>query len=278
MAALWRRVRYFRTAQGRPAWNQPGPPFQAKTRPETTPGSTTWACRTSTTTSSSSSTSTIIRPRNTSTARSATSTIRGGVGAGAERAATSNAGPRGGLAEQDVVLQGPLQMGFYGHNARRSSSARTPRTGPSAGASAASSRPARRGPPRHGRARRRRAHRRVRARIIATGEGPRTWRGPISASSSRGRTRWCRSSCSTRRAWCAGTRPGRRSSSSWPRAGTRCGRCRSVLWVLPVVALLRPADRERLAVRVPGVQPRRRPRRDADVALEPAGSSRPGSG
>ena len=51
----------------------------------------------------------------------------------------------------------------------------------------------------------------------------------------------------------------------------------AVLWVLPVVALLtgRPIANVSL---FEYVQPRRRPRRDADVALEPAVSSRRGSG
>ena len=185
-------------------------------RPETsTPGSTTSRWRASTTTSSSSSTSTTIRPRSTSTARSATSTIPRWRGCRRRAsAATSSSWTARGLAEQDLVLQGPLQMGFYGHSRTpfiigshttyRTEAVRGHRRLPA---------DARGGPPGHGRARRRRSHRRVRARDHRRpARVPRT-SGPTSASSSRGRTRWCRSSCSTRRAWCAGTRPGRRSSS-----------------------------------------------------------------
>ena len=186
-----------------------------------------------------------------------------------------------GLAEQDLVLQGPLQMGFYGHS-------RTPFIIGSHTSYRTVGDPldrrlpadARGGPPRHGRARRRRLHRASTSRRSSPrATGPRT-SAPTSASSSPGRTRWCRSSSGTRRASCGATRPRRRSSSSWRRAGTRSGRCRSaVLWVLPMVALLsghRIADVPLTAV--PRLQ-----RRDGPVLERScgggaaAGSSRPGS-
>ena len=146
-----------------------------------------------------------------------------------------------GLAEQDLVLQGPLQMGFYGaqpHAVHHRLAHELPDLGDPLDRRLPAD--ARGGPPRHRGARRRRVHRASYVpEIIAEGDGPARTSAPTWASSSPGRTRWCRSSSGTRRASCGATRPRRRSSSSWRRAGTRSGRCRvAVLWVLPMVALL----------------------------------------
>ena len=109
-------VRYF-TRKGRPAWNSPV--RRSRPRPRRKRQRLARPRRhaaTSTTTSSSSSTSTIIRPRNTSTARSATSTIPRWRGCRRRAWAATSSWTARGLAEQDLVLQGPLQMGFYGHS------------------------------------------------------------------------------------------------------------------------------------------------------------------
>ena len=222
-------VRYF-TRKGLPLWNQPGPPFQAKTKAGNV---NAWLDYVrdggpATTTSSSSSTSTTTPRPSTSSARSATSTTPTSPGSRRPASApTSTAGPRAAWPSRTSSSRARCRWASTATAARRSSSARIRATGPRRSArSAATSRRARRttstpwcSPPR--------GFTGVYVpEIIAEGDGPSDF-GTYLASSSPGRTRWCRSSSGTRRASCGATRPRRRSSSSWRRAGTRSGRCRS---------------------------------------------------
>ena len=183
-----------------------------------------------------------------------------------------------GLAEQDLVLQGPLQMGFYGHS-------RTPfiigshttyRTEAVQGIGGFQ--PTRAEDHLDTVVLAAAGHTGVYVpEIIATGEGPAdlgTYLGQQFA--------WAYSMVQIF------LQHTPRLVRRYARAGVPVPHGPGLVHVVAVArravgaagrgAAHRPADRERLAVRVPGVQPRRRPRRDADVALEPAGSSRPGSG
>ena len=116
------------------------------------------------------------------------------------------AGPRAAWPSRTSCSRAHCRWASTATAGRRSSSARTRRTGRRRPGDRRLSADAGRGPPRHRRARRRRLHAgSTYPRSSPRATGPRI-SAPTSASSSPGRTRWSRSSCTTRRGSCAATR------------------------------------------------------------------------